>query len=908
MGIRQITLSLGNSRVFASYLDDEDAGTVKYIGPHEGYRNAIWFNGKDQYFGEVALQKALAINYEKYEKDILKEFCKPSEQRKKYEYNGMEFHPKGMLALILSDIKKQICKELGVLDEDCWLKVLLVVPQYAMAFLKDIKAACYIARIRIVSVLPEPYAICIAYRINPERKKKVLVVDLGSTFKIDYIEGTGKEYKTLASYVNAQFSVSDLRNRMKNYIAEKIESESGRSIDYAADEDQVDFKEKIEKTFKELIETEKESIEVEFNYPGFYKGRIKLYKEESEGERFEDSFDQDKFNIYKRLKSEISSMGSMILDFLKKNQIQAMNVDELLYQGTVIRLKPITEMIEKLLNGMKPTQIPKRSYLPEKLPAIGGSLYYQGKGERLLEEEEMLSEEDRVLIDIINSISSVRNKEKTSMASSFSPIIKQKKTIIAEKGSKISLSKESINQLHFVINDATCGIRMVSRGKEPAGIIQDNNAGIHLTTAQLEKITQDLSDQKEVRIVAYTKDKKSISEKSFIADVWSNEHTGNDMPWLRYTNIVGTGGKTNAINLFRLYKYKEEWKIEIVADIEGYPEIELIIEPRSKTKTAPPVVTANIIQLGSKLIINEAESKSIKLSTDLNEIELCAVAYDGDCRIRSSIGRNVREIKEKMVKWMDNTLEIDIKELKGQEQISAIGVIARSNEKIEIGRKRYSFIIQDQQKEIGRYKNEACFNCTEAILQIARIYKHKDQIKIAITVDEKLDQNAIKAAHMAFDGIAADTAQEKKQVQEHNTLELGTRLELTKDLETLEIHVDDKTVHLLDDEYDKSGGKIKKGHVQRIKKSNGIAIKIKEMIADNNTKEIKLRVTSSDEIKVHQKDFPVRIIFGEKTSYLYKNSSHIANTPEQKKFEKIFLFHIYEKNGKWSLKLIGDLE
>jgi len=188
----QLTLFIGNDKCFISYADEES--NIKFVGEseEEGYSTSIWFNGQSRFFGKDAIKKA-RTNPVKYYKNLILEFDKKREERKKFEFNGREFGPKGLLALILIDIKKKVCAKLQ-LNKQEEIKVLLVVPQYILKNIDVVKTACHYANIKIVSILPESMAVCCAYRIFPEDQKKAVVIDLNTEFKMDLVEGTGNEY------------------------------------------------------------------------------------------------------------------------------------------------------------------------------------------------------------------------------------------------------------------------------------------------------------------------------------------------------------------------------------------------------------------------------------------------------------------------------------------------------------------------------------------------------------------------------------------------------------------------------------------------------------------------------------------------------------------------------------------
>ncbi|HPS30936.1 MAG TPA: hypothetical protein PLZ43_11820 [bacterium] len=893
----QLTLFIGNDNCFVSYADEES--NIKFVGETdtEGYPTSLWFNGQSRFFGKDAIKKA-RTNPVKYYRNLILELDKKKENRKKFEFNGREFGTKGLLALILINIKKNVCGKLKLNQQEP-LKVLLVVPQYVIKNIDEIKTACHYANIKIVSVLPESMAVCCAYRVFPEDQKRAVVVDLSSEFKMDLVEGTGNEYRIIKNVVNTQFGYPNLVKKLKDHVLMKIKNETGNDFEECAtDEDKIDLDLEIEKCFKKLIDNSSDDVNVDLdlNFPGIYKKKMSIYKNENETQEsaYDDcSLDEDvEFNIISKIKSEASSIGSMVSSFIAEYKS-----DILLLQGNAVRLKPIMNTISKNLNNLKPKVIPSRLYSPYMLPSIGGAQWYSLKGEKVLENEAILSEEDRELGDIIfatvagSDIKKTDDQNGSSSCNLRTSKINSGSAQLLKNGDRENISQRGFSEIGFSMEDASCGLRLIV--EYPGKSIEEKRPDkeINFTISQLDEYFN--KNAENLKVIAFTRDKTSISEKTFVVDV-----SGNKNGWLKYHNIHGTGGKTGALCLFRLYKYKNDLKIETIAEIY-VDRRELKAEKGSNSNYKD-------LQIGEKISIDDKEVKSITASIDKKDISICAVEFDNECKVKSSVGKNIREIEEKIVKWNDNEITIDISEMKAQNEIKEVKIIAKSNDKIEIGRKRYDIMLKDQNKIFAKYKNESCYNCTENLISILRIYKYKDQIKIVIAVDEKIDANSAKAAEIAFDNIKFQEGALSGDLPEN--IELGTKFELTKNFENISISIDNKDVQIIDIEHDRDGVVLKKGHIQKIKKQNGVSIKMKDLINDNKTKEVLFFVSGLNNKKVFDVEFTADLSINGNLKYRYHNKQIKLTAEGTKKFSKMLLFHIYERNGKWWMKTSGDFE
>jgi len=892
----QLTLFIGNEKCYVSYADEESE--IKFINEDgdEGFQTSIWFNGQSRFFGKEAVKKA-RTNPVKFYRNLISELNKNREDRRKFEFNGREFGPKGLLALILIDIKKKVCAKLK-LDPRESLKVLLVVPQYVTNNIAEIKTACHYSNIKVVSVLPEPMAVCCAYRVFPEDRKRAIVVDLSSEFKIDFVEGVGNEYKILKSTVNLQFGYSTLVKKLKEYVLMRIKNDTGSDFEECAtDEDKIDLDIQIEESFKKLIDSQQDnlSVEMDLNFPGIYKGRILVSKNENDTQDsvydvYDDGWiEETSFNIISKIKSESSSIGSMVAAFIEGGKC-----DVLLLQGKAVRLKPIVNAISKNLNNINPKVIPSRAYSPYLLPSIGGAQWYSLKGEKALEDESALSDEDRELGEIISAVSSGDSK-KSHFQSAQNSIdkdnaAKHNNVKFVKSGERENISEKGFKEISFLLDDPSCFFKTVVEYSQKS-VEQDSGRNIKFSTVQMDEFFNNKAEN--IRIIAFSRDKKSISEKTFNVEVF-----GDKNGWLKYQNIYGTGGKTEELCLFRIYKYKNDLKIETTAEI---------YESKDKHKTVADNKTAECreIQLGEKISINET-SNFISLSVDEKDIEICAVEFGSDCNVKSVVGKSIKEINRKIVKWNDNEITVDLHELNLLQEINEIRIFAKSRNNIEIGRRRYNVLLKDNAGIFARYKNESTYNIAESVINVLRIYKHKGQTKIAVSVDEKLDGPSAKAVDFVF-----NDKQDQKNVLSENTvdvLDLGTKIELVKSFEDLSIFINSKDIQIIDLEKDKDGSVLKKGHVQKIKKQNGVSIRIKDLISDTNVKELSLFVTGLNNKQICNIEFEADLSINGSVKYRYNNRQIKVRKEDVNKFSRMLLFHIYERSGRWWLKTAGDLE
>ena len=145
------------------------------------------------------------------------------------EFFGRSYTPQELSAIILKKLKEDAEEVLGRSVRDA----VITVPAYFNAAQRGATAeAGSIAGLNVLSIINEPTTAAISYGI--ERlggNRRVLVFDLGGgTFDVTLMEIKGISFRTIASDGNAELGGKDWDDRLLNYVAEQLPSDSGMTL------------------------------------------------------------------------------------------------------------------------------------------------------------------------------------------------------------------------------------------------------------------------------------------------------------------------------------------------------------------------------------------------------------------------------------------------------------------------------------------------------------------------------------------------------------------------------------------------------------------------------------------------------------------------------------------------------
>lgn len=141
---------------------------------------------------------------------------------------GREFTPQEISAFILRHLKETAERRLGEPVTD----VVITVPAYFTdAQRQATRDAGQIAGLNVRRIINEPTAAALAYGLNLEEDKLVLVYDLGGgTFDVSLVELMGGIVEVRASHGNTSLGGDDFDRKLARYLADWFEEEHGVDV------------------------------------------------------------------------------------------------------------------------------------------------------------------------------------------------------------------------------------------------------------------------------------------------------------------------------------------------------------------------------------------------------------------------------------------------------------------------------------------------------------------------------------------------------------------------------------------------------------------------------------------------------------------------------------------------------
>jgi molecular chaperone DnaK len=147
----------------------------------------------------------------------------------KYKIHGKEYTPQQISAFILQKVKEDAQAHLG----ESVTEVVITCPAYFDDNQRTAtKDAGEIAGLKVLRIINEPTAACLAYGLEKEKKEqKILVFDFGGgTLDVTIMEMAEGVFEVKSTSGDTQLGGTDMDNRLIDYIAEEFKKESGIDI------------------------------------------------------------------------------------------------------------------------------------------------------------------------------------------------------------------------------------------------------------------------------------------------------------------------------------------------------------------------------------------------------------------------------------------------------------------------------------------------------------------------------------------------------------------------------------------------------------------------------------------------------------------------------------------------------
>lgn len=211
-------IDLGTTYSVVAYVDETGRPTVCRNGVGaETTPSAVFFeNATNIIVGETAKRSAMV------QADRVVELIKRQMGREeRYEFDGVEYTPESISALILKQLAQDAASYTGSAVE----QVVITVPAYfGMQERKATKQAGEIAGLDVLGIVPEPVAAAVHYELmSAADGKTVLVYDLGGgTFDTSVIRVENNEITVVCTDGDSSLGGADWDARLRTYLLERF--------------------------------------------------------------------------------------------------------------------------------------------------------------------------------------------------------------------------------------------------------------------------------------------------------------------------------------------------------------------------------------------------------------------------------------------------------------------------------------------------------------------------------------------------------------------------------------------------------------------------------------------------------------------------------------------------------------
>jgi len=264
-----------------------------------------------------------------------------------------EYTPQELSSLILRKVRADAENYLGERIE----KAVITVPAYFNDCQRQAtKEAGIIAGLDVIRIISEPTAAALAYGLNQQDIRTVLVWDLGGgTFDVSVLELDGSIFEVRAVSGNTRLGGDDYDQRLTEYLAEQYRETCG--TDFPMDgSDRQRLREAAEKAKIDLSERSSTSI-----YLPFIDGNSVAFS------HLETTLTREKFQELTR--DSLQKVVGPTRQALADAKLKPQDIDQVILVGGATRMPAVQELARQLL-GKEPYQ----SINPDEVVALGAAI------------------------------------------------------------------------------------------------------------------------------------------------------------------------------------------------------------------------------------------------------------------------------------------------------------------------------------------------------------------------------------------------------------------------------------------------------------------------------------------------------------------------------------------------------
>ncbi|MCR3761426.1 Hsp70 family protein [Clostridium felsineum] len=340
-------IDLGTTYSCISYVDEYGRPVVVPNAENERITpSVVFFDGDNVIVGDVAKE-----NSKMYPEEVVS-FVKRSmgDENFYFEHGGKSYHAEEISSFILRKLISDAENNLGQKISD----VVITCPAYfGINEREATKLAGEIAGLNVKAIINEPTAAAVAYGVDYDKDKVVLVYDLGGgTFDITMIDVKKDSIKVICTGGDHNLGGKDWDDALIAYMAEQYKEITGNDKDILEDPETCQELQLLAERVKKTL-SQREKAPISINY---------------EGERAKIEITREKFNelTYDLLQRTISLTDDMLKEAAKKNYTA---FDEILLVGGSSRMPQVEEIIKSKYS------IEPKIFDPDEAVSKGAALY-----------------------------------------------------------------------------------------------------------------------------------------------------------------------------------------------------------------------------------------------------------------------------------------------------------------------------------------------------------------------------------------------------------------------------------------------------------------------------------------------------------------------------------------------------
>ena len=329
-----VGIDLGTTRSAAAVIED---GEPKIIENSEGERvtpSIVAFDDGERLVGKPAKNQMLT-NRENTVRSIKRHMGEDHS----VELDGDDYTPQEISSMILQKLKNDVEDKVG---DEVEKAVITVPAHFDDTQRQATKDAGEIAGLEVERILNEPTAASLAYGLDDEREKTVLVYDFGGgTFDVTVLEIGDDIYEVQSTEGDNDLGGDDFDQEIVDWVLEEFEEENG--IDLGDNDEAMQrIREKAEEAKKELSSRKSTNINIPFIH-------------QEDGETYNIDYELTRSRFEELVEHLIQKTTEPTETAIEDADINKGEIDEVILVGGTTRVPAVREHVQAI-TGLEPDQ------------------------------------------------------------------------------------------------------------------------------------------------------------------------------------------------------------------------------------------------------------------------------------------------------------------------------------------------------------------------------------------------------------------------------------------------------------------------------------------------------------------------------------------------------------------------